>query len=188
MRVKQYGHVHSFVRKSICARGARPESARGGADSVLPRRERAWQYGFRMAPQLLQRIGSYCRGGGAPSIFLNGVYRQPIGTTMRVASSRDDGHTCQASRAPSRSSPATKSCARESNQYESLHPEALGRRTQPMPPSAISNGPRGRGRVGSWLALARRDTRRHAYHTEACGAEIVLSEQAIAPQIMLGQV
>ena len=42
--------------------------------------------------------------------------------------------------------------------------------------------------VGSWLAIARRDTRRHAYHTEACGAEIVLSEQAIAPQIMLGQV
>ena len=161
------------------ARGPRPESARGGADSVLPRRERAWQYGFRMAPQLLQRIGSYCRGGGAPSIFLNGVYRQPIGTTMRVASSRDDGHTCQASRAPSRSSPATKSCARESKSVRIAPPAERSRDA----PSPCRHPPSPTGREDGALdaaALARRPPR-DATRVLVCGeAEIVLSEQAIA--------
>ena len=55
------------------------------------------------APQPLQRIGSYTKGGGFP-IGFRGVYNAPIGTTIRVASSRDEGQTFQDRRTPSLSS------------------------------------------------------------------------------------
>ena len=66
-----------------------------------------------MAPQLgfLHLMGSYwtaaivCCG----SRFFSGVRTQPTGTTMRVASMRDEGHKFQLNRAPSRSSADMKS-------------------------------------------------------------------------------
>ena len=81
----QKGHVQSFVRKSI------------------------WQNGFSTAPQPVHRIGSYGSAGGIPSIRFSGVYRQPSGTTMRVASMRVDGHTFQLKRTPFCSSCAAMS-------------------------------------------------------------------------------
>ena len=41
--------------------------------------------------------------------FFNGVYKQPIGTTILDASVRDEGHMFHEKRTPSRSSASTKS-------------------------------------------------------------------------------
>ena len=52
---------------------------------------------------LAQATGSYWIGGKSGRSF-RGVYKTPKGTTIRVASNRDEGHTFQLSRIPSRSS------------------------------------------------------------------------------------
>ena len=78
------GHVHSFDVKST------------------------WHHGLRIAPQFefLHRIGSYCTAGMELLMFFSGEYRQLMGTTMRVASSLDEGHMFHAMRTPSLSSAA----------------------------------------------------------------------------------
>ena len=64
-----------------------------------------WHIGFKMALQLAlaQRTGSYWIGGRSGLSF-RGVYKTPKGTTIRVASSLDEGQTFQDNRMPSRSS------------------------------------------------------------------------------------
>ena len=64
-----------------------------------------WHIGFKIALQLAlaQRTGSYWIGGRS-GLSLRGVYKTPKGTTIRVASSLDDGQTFQDNRMPSRSS------------------------------------------------------------------------------------
>jgi hypothetical protein len=87
------------------ARAARVEGAR------LPARPRAvaparapHQYGLRTDGHgPLHTIGSY-GSVGKLSMALSGVYKQPSGTTMRVASSRVDGHTFHEKRTPSEAS------------------------------------------------------------------------------------
>jgi len=63
------------------------------------------QNGFKMARQFgrVQATGSYTIGGRS-GLSLRGVYKQLSGTTMRVASSRLDGHTFQLNLTPSLSS------------------------------------------------------------------------------------
>jgi len=63
------------------------------------------QNGFKMARQFgrVQATGSYIIGGRSGRSF-RGVYKQLRGTTMRVASSRLDGHTFQLNLTPSLSS------------------------------------------------------------------------------------
>ena len=57
------------------------------------------QYGLRIDLQALQVTGSYSTGGKS-SLSLNGTYNADIGTTVRVASMRDDGQTFQLSLIP----------------------------------------------------------------------------------------
>ena len=56
----------------------------------------------------LHMIGSY-GSSGSSGIGFSGVYRQPSGTTMRVASRREDGHTFHEKRTPSVASASWKS-------------------------------------------------------------------------------
>lgn len=65
----------------------------------------AYHRGLSTARQVarLHRTGSYWMGGRSGRSF-KGVIRAATGTTMRVASSRLDGHTFQLKRTPSRSS------------------------------------------------------------------------------------
>jgi len=72
----QKAQFQSFVRKSI------------------------WQYGFSTAPQPEHVMGLYGSAGGMPSMRFSGLYMQPSGATMRVASSRVLGHTFQLKRTP----------------------------------------------------------------------------------------
>lgn len=61
------------------------------------------QYGFRIALQLALHVtGSYSTGGRS-SLSFNGVYRAEMGTTVRVASIRLDGHAFHEKRTPARS-------------------------------------------------------------------------------------
>ncbi len=64
-----------------------------------------WHIGLSTALQdcLAQCTGSYCMGGRS-GLSLSGVYSAPSGTTIRVASSLEEGHTFQDSLTPSRSS------------------------------------------------------------------------------------
>jgi hypothetical protein len=60
----------------------------------------AHQYGLRIARQGgLHATGSY-RTGGRSSRSLRGVYKAEIGTTVLVASMRDDGQTFHDNRTP----------------------------------------------------------------------------------------
>ncbi len=61
---------------------------------------RAHQYGFRIAlHDALHVTGSYSTGGRS-SRSLSGVYSAEMGTTVRVASMRLDGHAFQENRTP----------------------------------------------------------------------------------------
>lgn len=58
------------------------------------------QYGLRIARQGgLHATGSYSTGGRSSRSF-RGVYRAEIGTTVLVASMREDGQTFQDNRTP----------------------------------------------------------------------------------------
>jgi hypothetical protein len=59
-----------------------------------------YQYGLRIARQGgLHATGSYKTGGRSSRIF-RGVYRAAMGTTVLVASMRDEGHTFHERRTP----------------------------------------------------------------------------------------
>lgn len=69
---------------------------------------KTYQNGFRMARHGgLHTTGSY-GNGSYPARSFSGVYMHPIGTTILLASSRDDGHTFQDKRTPSLSSISSK--------------------------------------------------------------------------------
>ena len=78
MRWKQKGQIHIFALKSIRQNGLRIDL------QELP----------------LHTTGSY-GSSGRFSIAFSGVYMQPSGTTIRVASRRLEGHTFHENRTPS---------------------------------------------------------------------------------------
>ena len=78
MRWKQKGQIHIFALKSIRQNGLRIDL------HELP----------------LHTTGSY-GSNGRFSIAFSGVYMQPSGTTIRVASRRLEGHTFHENRTPS---------------------------------------------------------------------------------------
>lgn len=88
MRDKQKGQIQSFPRMSIWLIHRHVSGNKLAVTIACTH-----QYGFKIARQGgLQATGSYSTGGRS-SLTFKGVYKAEIGTTVLVASIRDDGQT-----------------------------------------------------------------------------------------------